>query len=566
MASVPTEEFREESIWFGTTDRPLFGRLALPGSKLSRGGVLLSPPIGREGRLARRALRGLAISLAMDGFASLRFDHFGTGDSSGSLDDDEFDHAWQEGVDQGVALLRSLEVPSVSAVGMRMGATILGTSAAAYDLRLSSLVLWDPCESGRAYLRELSALGAARRVDVASESSSPTMISEYVYSDVTAKRLSELSLTASSRLSLADRVLVVVRDDRVVSSKFRKRWENEHVEWIETSEQGPLLEAELPSSVHPSLTITQIRNWLSKPSSSPAPLRARADGRDTVTMKTPSGQSVRESFVKLGPLESFGIVSEPVSEARGPLIVMVNGIHEDHVGPSRIWVELSRHWAELGLRSLRFDFGGWGESPWRANALGRSVYSATRSDDIRVAIKTLNPTNPADSVLIGLCSGAQLVVEVALELKSRGICVINPAVGTGVRRIALRLDISDRALIRSFATRTKNFLKLHRWVSETMWQVTRLVVSTAYSPRARSTLVSNGSEILLLTSRDDISPFRRIPILRSIDHRRLVSSEHCRVEIVPDLDHHFLNAVGRARAVAILDQHVVEKFAGPHNI
>jgi len=130
MVSAPAEQFREESLWFGTADRPLFGRLTLPGSEASRGGVLLSPPIGREGRLARRALRGLAIFLAMDGFASLRFDHYGTGDSSGSLDDDEFDQAWLEGIDQGVALLRSLEVPSVSAVGMRMGATILGTSAA----------------------------------------------------------------------------------------------------------------------------------------------------------------------------------------------------------------------------------------------------------------------------------------------------------------------------------------------------------------------------------------------------------------------------------------------------
>jgi len=405
-----------------------------------------------------------------------------------------------------------------------------------------------------------------RRVGVAPESGGPTTISEYVYSDETAKRLSELSLTASSRRPLADRVLVVVRDDRVVSSKFRERWETEHVEWMETSEQGPLLEAELPSSVQPALTIAQIRNWLSNPASPLAPLRERPEGRDTVTMKTPNGQAVRESFVKLGPLELFGIVSEPVSEVHGPLILMVNGINEDHVGPSRIWVELSRHWAGLGLRSFRFDFGGVGESPWRTDPLGRSVRGAKRSDDIRVAIKTLHPTNPADSVLIGLCSGAQLVVEVALELKSRGICVINPAVGTGVSRIARRLDASDRAFIRSFAMRTKNFLKLHRWVSETMWQVSRLVISSTYSPKVRSALVSNGSEILLLTSRDDISPFQRIPILRSIDHRRLVSSEHCRVEIVPDLDHDFLNAVGRARAVAILDQHVVEKFAGPHNI
>jgi pimeloyl-ACP methyl ester carboxylesterase len=126
----------EESLWLGTTDRPLFGRLTTPVGDTSKGGVLLSPPIGRESRLARRALRTLAIYLAVDGYVSLRFDHFGTGDSSGSLDDDDFDQAWVEGVGQGVALLRSLGSNSVSAVGMRMGATILGKAASTYDLGL----------------------------------------------------------------------------------------------------------------------------------------------------------------------------------------------------------------------------------------------------------------------------------------------------------------------------------------------------------------------------------------------------------------------------------------------
>src|SRR5271154_7542984 len=107
MMLESTERIREESIWFGNEDRALFGRLTLPGDNEVRGGVALSPPIGRESRLARRALRTLAIYLAFDGYASLRFDHFGTGDSSGSLDGSDFPRAWVEGVEQGVALLRS---------------------------------------------------------------------------------------------------------------------------------------------------------------------------------------------------------------------------------------------------------------------------------------------------------------------------------------------------------------------------------------------------------------------------------------------------------------------------
>ncbi len=63
-----------------------------------------------------------------------------------------------------------------------------------------------------------------------------------------------------------------------------------------------------------------------------------------------SGTSpVRESVVDLGPNDLFGVVSEPLDGVQGPLIVMVNGVHEDHVGPARLLVELSRRWAQLGL-------------------------------------------------------------------------------------------------------------------------------------------------------------------------------------------------------------------------
>ena len=37
-------------------------------------------------------------------------------------------------------------------------------------------------------------------------------------------------------------------------------------------------------------------------------------------------------------------------------------------------------------------------------------------------------------------------------------------------------------------------------------------------------------------------------------------SEHFRVEIVPGMDHDFLSDVGRARALAILERHVLEMF------
>ena len=559
---VTAEKFSEESVWFGPDDQPLFGRLTMPVGDTSMGGVLLSPPIGRESRLARRALRSLAIYLAIDGYISLRFDHFGTGDSCGSIEDEELAHAWIEGVGHGISLLRSFGSPSVSAVGMRMGATIVGAAASAQELNLSSFVMWDPCETGHAYVRELGFLGAMRRDVTATEIQEPTKMLEYALSDDAATRLDQFSLIDHSPRPPAERVLIVVRDDRSLSSKFRTRWDSEQVEWIQTSGQGPLLESELPSSVQPATTIEEIRTWLTTPEPrSLSSISRPSHPHDVVVMKGLNTAPVRERAVKLGFRKMFGIVSEPVNEAQGPLIVMVNGVNEDHVGPARLWVELNRRWAGMGLRCVRFDLSEEGESPWLPDQANRSVFDKTRPHDIADVIRALNPADPANSVLIGYCSGAQFALEVALELKIRDVCVINPTVGASVVESVDRLKKSDQELIQSLVRHVETLLKRYQWVDKVLRQISRLVLSSAYPAKVRSALAKNQSDVLLLLSPEDASPFGQIPVLGAIFRRRLVSSERLRVQIVPGLDHAFLSTLGRSRVVAILDQHVIDTYA-----
>jgi len=279
-------------------------------------------------------------------------------------------------------------------------------------------------------------------------------------------------------------------------------------------------------------------------------------------MRAPGGPLVRERIAELGPNKLFGVLCEPVEEAAGPIVVLVNGFNEDHVGPSRLWVDLSRLWAGAGLRCLRFDLRELGESPWLPGQPDPSVFDKTRPDDVRDVARAVDPDGAANAVLVGLCSGALVALGVALESKSRGLCMINPQVGTGILRSANRLETSERQFLRSLARRGENILKRHRWIGKMVWQVSRLVLPTATSPKVRSTLVKNGTEMLLLASPDDFSPFPRMPIIGSIDRRRLVSSEHYRIEVITGMDHDFLNDVGRARAVEILQRHVLETF-GP---
>ena len=558
---IREEQFREESHWFGSTERPLFGRLTTPVGDTAKGGVLLSPPIGRESRLARRALRSLAIHLASDGYVSLRFDHFGTGDSSGSMDDDGFDRAWLEGVNQGVELLRSLGLFSVSAVGMRMGATILGAATLGNDMRLTSLALWDPCESGRTYVRELRALGTLRPHVVTTGLGESTTMLEYPLSDEVANRIGQFNLNEPASRPSAERVLVVVRDDRKISNDFRERWDSEHVDWATTNEQGLMLDTELPDSVEPVLTIAQIRAWLTAPEAQQSQYLMTRPSLDAVITNESTVFPVRERVVELGTRRMFGVVSEPVGDVRGPLIVMVNGINEDHVGPSRLWVELSRRWAGLGLRSVRFDFNELGESPWLPGQPDRPVFDKTQRCDIGDAVRALNPENPSESVLIGLCSGAQVALEAALELKSRGLYAINPQVGAGVLRSANRLRNSDRETVRSFAQRFDKMRRRHLRFDELIQYMSRLVLFSAFSPKVRPALVENNSEMLLVLGPNDVSPYIKIPVVGSLVGHRVTSSKHINVVIVPGLDHDFLSTLGRGRAIAILDRHVVETFA-----
>ena len=101
-----------------------------------------------------------------------------------------------------------------------MGATIVGTAAAAHDLELSSFAMWDPCESGRAYARELAVLGALRRDANAVGLGESTKMLEYPLSDKVARHIGDFTLIESDSSPLAERVLVVVRDDRTVSDSF----------------------------------------------------------------------------------------------------------------------------------------------------------------------------------------------------------------------------------------------------------------------------------------------------------------------------------------------------------
>jgi uncharacterized protein len=146
-----------KAFFFGDPERRLFG-IHHPARASARrdAAVVLCYPGPQEYSRSHWAFRKLATLLSSDGFDVLRFDYFGTGDSSG--DPAEADVATSV-MDIEIAsreLLDTTELSRLSLVGMRLGAA-LALRATMTVAEVRQVVLWDPVVRGRDYLRELEA-------------------------------------------------------------------------------------------------------------------------------------------------------------------------------------------------------------------------------------------------------------------------------------------------------------------------------------------------------------------------------------------------------------------------
>jgi alpha/beta superfamily hydrolase len=139
-------------------ERQLLGALHHPQRLRPRStAVLLCNPFGEEASRAHRTFRVLATQLERAGFAALRFDYSGTGDSGGESEDATLE-AWLADIGTAADRLQSASGASrIAILGLRFGATLAALAAARGAVRPRHLVMWDPVVDGAAYLRELAA-------------------------------------------------------------------------------------------------------------------------------------------------------------------------------------------------------------------------------------------------------------------------------------------------------------------------------------------------------------------------------------------------------------------------
>lgn len=553
-------------VWFGGNEAPLFGCLHLPEDGVARGGVVLCPTLAVEAMSAHPAYRLLAESLADRGLAALRFDYPGTGDSAGNLAERGIIAGWLEAIATARSYLRSCGVGRVGVVGMRIGALLAATACAGAGDEVDALVLWDPVSTGRRYLREQQAL---RSLSIggspARGGGGEAELLGLVLSPETAAELGALSFERIEDPP-ARRSLVLTRPDRADEADLIGRHCGSGTTFGQARGQAELVDVLPDLAQLPLTTIDEIAGWL-RDAIEERPARvARRSPDCAVVATTPSGTQIIERVVQMGPVGLCGIVTEPAGGAFGPAVICLNAGLLPHIGPARLWVELARHLAAIGMGTLRFDLSGVGDSGRRQDQSPGQSYPLEAMDDVAEAVRAVRPDDPHDVVFVGLCSGAYHSIEAGIAYRPRGVCPINPILSfqppemtDGGAKDPRRAAVEPYNPLFQLLRQSARLRRLgDQLIPPALWWLFDRLGLQPSPARGLERLRAAGVDTLLICGEPEAFPLERRagPAMR-----RLASVPGFRMEVLAESDHALFGAKARERAFGILAGHLEEHFA-----
>ncbi len=589
VRGVPSTASTAVPTWFGPGDRPLFGWVHVPDRPDGRGAVLC-PSLGLEGEASQLAYRSLARELADAGCAVVRFDYHGTGDSAGRLDEPGRVEEWVADVAVCCDELRDAGVTSLHLVGTRLGATLAARAVSACG-PVDSLTLWYPWTRGNQFLRYQRAL---RRLyatgDAPGSDDGLVEIPGFVVGAELAADLKALD-TGRGDLVLPDSVLVVDAADPDTGEVSRGEFGPDGCVRRSGTGVDRLFGVELMRATVDAADLAAIVDFVRSAGRPVAPAAVEPAIRAEAEVASPDGVVVRERAVLVGPAGLFGILAEPVRPPtdhhlgrvrtsggpvpgfRSALFLNAGSLH--HVGPGRQWVELSRHWAAAGMRCLRMDIGGVGDSPATGPAGELSSYPPAALGDVEAGVAYLAPEDPGEVVLLGLCAGAYHAILAAPSTRVGGVAVLNP----------LRLpspdpgdgslgELIDGAPVDGWADAdgasaapeppSRRFLgglrdrgvfrPVTRHLPDRVWWLARVGRGGSDPVASLRHVVDAGASLLVILGPDEWPGIGRG---RTHQYRRLAKRGVFAITYVPTLDHSFHVASGRRAALAVLNRWVL---------
>lgn len=387
--------------------------------------AVVCAPGGYEYTRAHRTLRHLADRLARAGIPALRFDYHGTGNSAGDDLDPDRVATWIGNIRDASAHARAATGRDrLCLVGVRLGATL--AALASREMPVDDLVLWNPCISGKNYVREMQAIamsveGAEKHADGLLETAG------YVSTAETVEALRRIDLKRTP--PAASRVLVASRDDAAPPTAFCEAMAaaNLPVALVRFGGWQEMMNEHLYTVV-PHEALAKIVDWVAAGALPDARHEARGTRREETAVEL--GGLVEETCSFGSDNHLFGVVTRPAGDADRPAIVMFNAGCVHHVGPNRLSVILARALAAEGFPSLRFDLEGIGDSIVRGAGPENEPYPPSALDDARAAFAFLKERyGYRDFVALGLCSGAHTSFHAGLQFEDESIgelILINP--------------------------------------------------------------------------------------------------------------------------------------------
>jgi alpha-beta hydrolase superfamily lysophospholipase len=409
----------EWPTYFGPDASPLFGVLHLPADQRIRAGVVICASLGKEGMDSVRFQRILADDLARAGFAALRFDYLGTGDSAFRQLRDDAVANWTASVHHAVDYLDGIGATSISAVAIRAGGLIL--HQALPDLAgVDRVVYVDPVLSGRRHVREQAALF---RLSVGPDEVPEGAVSMIggVLSDKAAKDLGAIALKPATTHQL-----LLVRPDADGARVQAFTDAGADVAVVPgLSEFARTANIVVPMPLE---ALAKAVAWLDE--SAPEG-RTAADVKRVTSATMPDdssdGASITESIETLGRSNLFAIRSRPQNSTpgQGRVVVFFATSNDPHVGPAREWVELSRQLASAGSQAVRWDRSGIGNSGPITREQWQPIYTVKHIEASLTAVREA-AADPKDVAVVGICSGSWYAAHAARKLGLDSAILVNP--------------------------------------------------------------------------------------------------------------------------------------------
>ena len=537
-------------------------------------GVVICTGLIQDALLAYGSLRVLADDLAAAGYATLRFDYPGTGDScDDAAEKDGHWTAWQRSVDDAANWLRATTgAERLVLVGLRLGTT-LATLAAARREDVAALLLFEPVMNGRNYVRQLT-LEVEMLSGTRPAKGEDLYLREFRFAPATLNQIGEVDLRKIA-LKAGMHIAVCAQTESKATEDAAAAWRAAGAEVVNIPWAGldPLVRHKVIDE-DILADFTAVLQWL----------RARVQVQP-VTMKIVTGEPALhppgciEIPVQFGPdRHLFGMLCRPRDSTPGTVVLLGNAGHDPHYASARHAVTLSRKLAAKGIASLRLDYAGLGDSigPAGKERMLSHVFAVDRGPDVSAAVDALQGMGYRRFGIEGLCSGAFHAFRTALsEPRINAVLVVNlPFFTLPAGSVLGYLEQKDRSpgeyLAKLLRPRTWATLasgkvdyygifvgqlgRLRARIKARLLGLARrvgLLREQSFAKQAMTALAKRGTTTLFL-----FSPGEEAEGAFAVEFGPtgdgLAAHKGATVHVIPGMDHHLTAAPGRVAAEALM--------------